>query len=224
METTGVIFDFNGTLFHDSDKQEKAWRDFAKQQFKREISDEEFRKHIHGRNNGYVLCYLSGRQLTEEQIDMFVEQKESGYRSLCRKDPIHFQLAPGAEELLEELKKRRIPRAIATASRKENVDFYIENFHLDRWFSPTTVIYDDGKIPGKPNPDFYLRAARGIGVPPECCIVFEDALSGIQSAFRAKIGTIIAVAPKEKWEEMRTTAGVADVIEDFYDFDRTFLK
>lgn len=47
----GIIFDFNGTLFQDSDKHEAAWRQFALEQFGRKITDEEFIRNIHGRNN-----------------------------------------------------------------------------------------------------------------------------------------------------------------------------
>ena len=46
---------------------------------------------------------------------------------------------------------------------------------------------------GKPNPDPYLVAAEAIGVPPDSCIVFEDAPSGIEAAKRAGM-TVIGLA------------------------------
>lgn len=49
MNNIGVVFDFNGTLFHDSDKHEKAWRQFFKNEFNRDVNDEEFKKYVHGR-------------------------------------------------------------------------------------------------------------------------------------------------------------------------------
>lgn len=57
----GVIFDFNGTMFFDSDKQEKAWRMYIKKMTGRDVSDEEFKERVHGRNNSDILEYFSGK-------------------------------------------------------------------------------------------------------------------------------------------------------------------
>ncbi|MEY8355648.1 HAD family phosphatase [Lachnospiraceae bacterium 54-53] len=112
----GVIFDFNGTLFWDSDQQELAWRNFAKEIVHREITDFEFQEYIHGRSNDFIFEYLFGRPLPQEERIELSEQKEKLYRQLCI-DQLPFQLAPGAAELLEKLKTENIPRAIETAPR-----------------------------------------------------------------------------------------------------------
>lgn len=51
----GVIFDFHGTLFNDSDKHEKAWQFFSREVFQRNISQEEFKRFIHGRNSEFIV-------------------------------------------------------------------------------------------------------------------------------------------------------------------------
>ena len=88
-----------------------------------------------------------------------------------------------------------MPLTIATATIKENVDFYFDTFALDRWFDPDKVVFDDGSFPGKPEPDIFLHAARKLGVPPEECLVIEDAYSGLRAANSANIGMIIAIDP-----------------------------
>ncbi len=50
---------------------------------------------------------------------------------------------------------------------------------------PLTIVRGDEGLPGKPQPDIFLEAARRIGVPPGRCIVFEDAPFGIEAARRA---------------------------------------
>jgi len=224
MSTIGVIFDFNGTLFNDSDKQEKAWRMFAEEEFHRTITDEEFLNYIHGRNNDFIMEYLSKESLTEVQINYFVEKKENRYRQLCKEDRFRFHLASGAVRLLNELKSRQIPRTIATASRKTNVDFYISSFDLKKWFDINSIIYDDGTIAGKPNPDFYLRASQAIAVPVQNCIVIEDAISGIQSAHNAGIGKVIAICPNSKQALFEQMPDVYDIISNFHEFDRLLLR
>ncbi|WP_040196993.1 HAD family hydrolase [Candidatus Soleaferrea massiliensis] len=220
----GVIFDFNGTLFDDAYQQEKAWRTFAREVFNREITQEEMFQHIHGRNNRFIMEYLAEKKLDDDQVDLLVERKETRYRSLCRENPDSFYLAAGAVQLLDELKVRGIPRTIATASRKSNVDFYIESFALETWFQPADIVYDDGSIPGKPEPDFYLRSAQKIGIAPKHCIVAEDAVSGIQSAWRAGIGRVVAVAPENRWDTLSEMKEVSNLIENFYAFDRSWLE
>ena len=138
----GVIFDFNGTLFFDGEQQERAWRLFAREAFGKEISDGEFRECVHGRNNDFTMQHLAGKALSARQVDEYVEEKETIYRRLCREDAARFHLALGAEELLDELRERGIPRTIATASRRGNVDFYIESFRLERWFDVEKLVYD----------------------------------------------------------------------------------
>ncbi len=224
MNTLGVIFDFNGTLFSDSEKQERAWRMFSETEFHRPITDDEFLNFVHGRNNTFIMEYLSGGPLTDRKCSEYVEKKETIYRGLCTEDKFHFHLACGAVKLLNELEARRIPRTIATASRKTNVDFYIHSFGLAKWFDTDKIIYDDGTVLGKPNPDFYLRAAHAIDVPVQNCIVVEDAVSGILSASNAGIRKIIAICPKSKQAFFEKMPEVYDVISNFHEFDRLLLR
>ena len=96
--------------------------------------------------------------------------------------------------------ENRIPHTIATMSGIENVEFYIEEFKLERWFDIDKIVYADGKIPGKPAPDIYQIAAKNLNLAPEDCIVVEDAVSGINAAYNAGIGKIIAIASMEPVE------------------------
>ena len=43
---------------------------------------------------------------------------------------------------------------------------------------------------GKPDPEVFLIAARRLGVPPERCVVLEDAPAGIEAARAAGMGSI----------------------------------
>ena len=96
----GIIFDFNGTLFWDSEIQENAWKTFGKKLSGRDITDEEFNTYFHGRTNKDTLEYLKKRELTEEEVNELAQQKESIYRDLCKSDLSKFKLAPGVERYL----------------------------------------------------------------------------------------------------------------------------
>jgi haloacid dehalogenase superfamily, subfamily IA, variant 3 with third motif having DD or ED len=213
----GVIFDFNGTLFWDSAQQELAWKTFAKELAHKEISELEFQKYIHGRSNDFILEYLMGRSLSQDELNKLSERKEECYRQLCI-DQLSFQLAPGAAEFLDYLKSKDIPRSIATSSGETNVDFYIHQLGLEKWFEHNAIVYNDGSIRGKPAPDIYIKAARAIHRVPQNCIVFEDAVSGIIAANAADIGKIIAVAHKDNWKYFESMKEVHSIISNYYEF------
>jgi beta-phosphoglucomutase-like phosphatase (HAD superfamily) len=124
-----------------------------------------------------------------------------------------FKLSPGAVDLLVFLIAHQIPRTITTASEKTNLDFFVDHLHLDRWFDPSLIVYDDGTRPGKPAPDIYLQAARYLGLAPAQCVVVEDSRSGIEAAHAAGIGHVVALGPADKHHELARLSGVHQSFE-----------
>jgi beta-phosphoglucomutase-like phosphatase (HAD superfamily) len=220
----GFIFDFNGTLFWDADKHLRAWKIFAREKCGEELSDERYFENMEGRNDRHAFAYLFGQGMSEEKILELTEIKEAMYRASCFEDRENMKLAEGAPKLFDFLAARGIPRTIATASCKSNVDFYVKEFLLSKWFDASKIIYDDGTIPGKPAPDFYARAARAIGVPARECVVAEDSVPGVMSAHRAGAGHIVVVAPGERRRMFEGMDEVGAIIADFNEFDRTLFS
>lgn len=89
----------------------------------------------------------------------------------------------GINELLDELDRRGIPRAITTSSPMERVKRYLEPLGLLSRFDKICTGYDVAK--GKPEPDIYLYGAESLGLRPEECLAIEDSPAGILSASRA---------------------------------------
>ncbi len=192
-----AIFDFNGTLFSDSDKHKDAWHVFTAR-YGKEVGEEELVTHFLGRSNAYILHRLFGADLPAREVARMTLEKEGIYRDLCRKDIANFHLMPGAEDFLDYLKESGVRFTIATGSEVSNVNFYFEEFGLSRWFDRARVVLDDGTLPGKPAPDVYLRAAAVLGVSPPDCAVFEDSSSGVCAAHSAGIGKIALISAT--WE------------------------
>ena len=211
----GIIFDYNGTMFFDSQENEQAWRQFIYTSANREITDQEFQHQIHGRPNQAALEYFFNRSLTPCEVAELSEGKERIYRQLCLENADRFHLVEGLTELLDQLIDQQIPCAIATAAGKGNIDFYIEHFDLHRWFDPTKIIYDDGTFPGKPNPAIYLKTAKVLSIEPKSCIVIEDSLSGIEAAKKANIGRIMGISPTGEQDHLHRLAGIDLILSDF---------
>ena len=223
MTYKGIIFDFNGTLYWDSAKHKQAWREFSKIIRGTEFSDEEMVHHMFGRTNEEILEYALGHKPAPEIVEKYGQEKEALYRQRALNDSENFHLAKGAVEFLDFLKKREIPRTIATMSDKVNVDFYFENFDLAKWFDIDKVVYADGIVPSKPAPDIYQIAAKNLGLEPKDCIVVEDAISGIKSASGAGIGKIIAICSEEPYEFYSNMPEVSEIIRDFDEIDRNLF-
>ena len=220
----GIIFDFNGTLYWDSPKHKQTWREYSKKLRGTAFSDEEMVKYMFGRTNEQIIKYAIGKQPTPEMVEKYGQEKEALYRQMCIEDSENFHLAQGVEKFLDFLKENNIPRTIATMSDWKNVEFYIKNFNLEKWFDIDKIVYSDGIIPGKPAPDIYEIAAKNLGLKTEECIVVEDALSGIESARAAGIGKIIAICSEEPPELYKTIPAVGGIIKNFDEFDRNLFE
>jgi len=214
-----VIFDFNGTMIFDTKMNDIAWREMLKKYCGRVISDEEMDSYVHGRPNADSIRHYINSELTDEEAEVYSEEKEIIYRALCLKETELFRLVKGLEPLLDRLKEHEIPFTIATAAGRNNVNFYFEHLGLSRWFSIDRVALADGTLPGKPEPDVYLRACKILNVDPGDCIVVEDSMAGLTSAARAGIGKIIAVASTFDAPQIRELPMVSAVIEDFEGFE-----
>lgn len=220
----GIIFDFNGTLFWDSQLHYDAWTDFSKILRGTPFSKEEMRDKMFGHTNADIIEYAIGKKPTKDMVQKYAQEKESLYRKRCLQEPDKFKLAPGAIELLDFLKTNEIPMTIATMSEWDNVEFYIKEFHLEKWFDLDKIVYSDGKIPGKPAPDIFLIAANKLGLKPEECVVIEDAVAGIEAAKKAGIGKIIAIASLEPVSFYQKIDGIEKIIHNFYEFDKNMFN
>ena len=220
----GIIFDFNGTLYWDSKRHSDAWRDFSKILRGTAFTDEEMREKMFGHTNEDIIEYAIGKKPTPEMVEKYAKEKEALYRKQCLIDKENFKLAPGAVEFLDFLKENNIPRTIATMSEWDNVEFYIKEFNLPRWFDVDKIVYSNGKIPGKPAPDIFMIAADKIGLNPKDCVVVEDAIAGINSAKSAGIGKILAIASLEPVEFYKGIDGVDSIIKSFDEIDRNMFE
>jgi len=87
---------------------------------------------------------------------------------------------PGVRELLAELKRRRLPAALATSSWKGWAEALLQATGLDGAFD--AVVWRQMVEHPKPAPDLFLRAAELVKVGPARCLVLEDTAPGLEAA------------------------------------------
>lgn len=208
----GVIFDFNGTLFFDSEKHKLAWGRMAKELRGYGTTPEEMQTHFYGVPNNRAIEYILGKECEESELNKYSELKESYYREFCKEDPETLHLVAGAHEVFETLVKKNIPFTIASASIKPNIDFFVESFELKKWFDPAKIIYDDGSYANKQK--MFEHAAQVLGVAMEECIVFEDSESGIRDAYAVGCRNIVVIDSMNVAEKYVGKPGIVAIEKD----------
>ena len=202
-----MIFDMDGVIVDNHRYHLRSWLSF----FERNgihMTEAEYKEKVNGRVMHTILPALLNRPLSAEEIRTLGDQKEAEYRELYRPD---IQPTPGLVDFLRELQQKDVPRAIATSAPPSNVDFTLEHTRLRSYFP---VIVDDTMVTtGKPDPEVYLKSAEQLGMPTDRCIVFEDAILGIQAGKSAGM-SVVALATTHTRDELEATE--ADyIVEDF---------
>lgn len=107
--------------------------------------------------------------------------------------PREIRPMPGLMELLYQLEKRKIPKAVATSSHQRFADIALGQFELQPRFE--FVLTAESVVNGKPHPDVYLLAAKRMGLDSNQLLVLEDSVTGSRAA--AAAGTTVIAVPTE---------------------------
>jgi HAD superfamily hydrolase (TIGR01509 family) len=92
---------------------------------------------------------------------------------------------PGLGELLDEVDRRSLPKAVASSGVQRYVSAVLGEVGLTERFH--TIVTGDEVESGKPAPDIFLAAARALSIAPQRCLVLEDASAGVQAAKAAEM-------------------------------------
>ncbi len=207
-----VIFDMDGVIVDNFKFHVKAWIVFG-ERHNIPIKEEQIMP-LFGNTNSQILPLFFDTLSTEKSLVLAAE-KEQIYREVFAQEvkPI-----AGLFELLETLKMANLPIAVATGGPRTNVDFVMKHTGFAKYFD---VIVDDSMISrGKPSPEIFLKVATLLDVKPANCLVFEDAVHGIDAAISAgmKVIALTTTYPKEKLERANY------IINDFTEISPELLK
>ncbi len=189
----GILFDFNGTLFFDTDCHVKAFEKYYASKNMDVPSREFIITNLFGLSNEAIYRSYFDANATIEDCKRFGREKEGFYYEACLTPPFEMKYSNGVCELLSYLKENGIPYCLATGAGLDNIAFYNEHLELSKWFDREHIVCADDEVKCKPDPAIYEYAASKIGLTAPECIVFEDGTLGLIAANKANAGAAIAI-------------------------------
>jgi HAD superfamily hydrolase (TIGR01509 family) len=212
----GALFDWDGVLVDSKALHQAAWDQVATE-FGYPHGPDDFRRHF-GSQNRRAITEILGWTQDLAQVERISLRKELIYRERLGKADIWM---PGSAEFVEHLAARGIPCAVVSSSPRENIDVVLAQGGRRRLLH--TIVTAEDTTASKPDPEGFLLGAARLELPPERCIVFEDAPAGIQAGLAGGM-RVIALSTTHPAEELSQahlvtpalTAGLLPKIEGWF--------
>jgi HAD superfamily hydrolase (TIGR01509 family) len=190
MRPAGVVFDFDGVLVDSEGLWYRAYSQVLAE-FGVTVSREDYAREWVSLGRGpEIAVERFGLPVTPDELR---RRRTPLVEKLVLEDGVPM---PGVREALERL-GARYPLAVATNSWERVVRGFLEKHGLAGAFGGRLVTKECYPR-AKPAPDAYLAAAAALGLPPERCVVIEDAEKG---AFAAHAAGARCVAVPNWWTE-----------------------
>lgn len=185
-----VIFDCDGTLVNSMPYHFEAWCEALTLFGAANIFKEDVFYAMGGRPTIDIVVELNAEyNLKLDPEAVAFAKRQAFLKKLDKIDLIH-EVAEFAESL-----RGKKPMAIATGGTRLVIEKTLQAVGVSDLFDEV-VTADDVEV-GKPAPDIFLKAAELLGVPPERCLVLEDAPAGVMAAQTAGMAVISVPAPMD---------------------------
>lgn len=174
-----VIFDMDGVLIDSHQAHYESWQILADEN-DWSYSMAEFEAGFGRTSRENVDVAWGHLDLDKDRCVELVDRKEELFREILQKD---FPAMEGAAQLIQALFDEQFRLALGTSGPNENAALVLGLLGVAQILS--TRVTADHVTRGKPDPQVFQLAAEKLGVPPEKCLVVEDAPAGIEAAKRA---------------------------------------
>jgi beta-phosphoglucomutase len=201
------LFDLDGVLVDTAKYHYLAWREIAKELgFVFTEDDNEKLKGVSRMRSLEILLGVGGISLEAESKTLLAEKKNALYlQHVLKMRP--GEVLPGAREFLDDCRNHKLGIGLGSASK--NATTLLDLLKLTPLFD---VIIDGNKVTkAKPDPEVFLTGARELGVPPQNCVVFEDAEAGIEAALAARMFSVGIGDPDILKKANFVTSGLKDL-------------
>jgi beta-phosphoglucomutase len=181
MKIRACIFDLDGVIVDTAKYHFLAWKRLADQLgINFTEKDNERLKGVSRMASLEIILGLGNKIIDQDKKNELARLKNLWYNDYIRKMTPE-EILPGSLDFVKELKKANIRVAVGSASK--NTPVILDRVGISKLFD---AVADGNNVEkAKPDPEVFLKASEMLGIEPEECIVFEDALAGVQAALNA---------------------------------------
>ena len=182
----GFIFDLDGVIVDTAKYHYLAWKKLANElgfEFTKEQN--ELFKGVSRKRCLEILLDIGNRTATQQEFNTWMVEKNLDYLKYIENMDAS-EILPDVPKILEYLKENNIPIALGSASK--NAQPILEKVGLLHYFD--AIVDGNNVTKAKPDPEVFLLAAKHLGLKANDCIVFEDAVAGVEAANAAKMISI----------------------------------
>jgi HAD superfamily hydrolase (TIGR01509 family) len=209
-----IIFDLDGVIINSNPAIVSFWHEWAQNEHIT-LSEAQVMQWVYGRKVTATIEGLFSHLSDTRKKDI----EEAGYLfdSNMRPDGVI-----GVQEFIKTLSSMNFPIGVVTSSHHNRMHQMLAHIDLANEFKHFITAHD--VVNGKPDPEPYLKMAEKLHIHPSACLVFEDAISGIQSAVAAGM-KVIGIGDLQNADTL-IAAGANEVITNFHaiDIHYTHLK
>ncbi|WP_426580974.1 beta-phosphoglucomutase [Mucilaginibacter sp. R-33] len=172
------IFDLDGVIVDTAVYHYKAWKRLANSLgFDFTEHQNEQLKGVSRVRSLQLILGWGGVTKTEAEQEQLATQKNTWYMEMVNQMKPE-EILPGAKEFLTTCRAVGLKTALGSASK--NSMTILEKIGITDMFD---AVIDGNKVSkAKPDPEVFLAGAQALGVQPEECVVFEDAIAGVEAA------------------------------------------
>jgi beta-phosphoglucomutase len=191
-QTKACLFDLDGVIVDTAVYHFQAWRRLANElRFDFTEHQNEQLKGISRMESLELILNWGNITLTETEKLDWATRKNSWYLDLVMQMTPN-EVLEGVPEFLKSLQERNIKIALGSASK--NSKLILEKIQMLHYFD--AIIDGNNITKGKPNPQVFLLGAEATNTQPTECVVFEDAVAGVQAGKAAGM-TVVGVGSPE---------------------------
>lgn len=192
MNVKACIFDLDGVIVDTAVYHFKSWK---------RLADElgiNFTEHDNERLKGVsrmrsldIILEIGNVTKTDAEKDELAARKNEWYTEMINKMKPE-EVLPGARQFLELVRKAGIKTALGSASKNSGI--ILEKTNLASLFD--TIVDGNHVSKAKPDPEVFLKGAEALNEKPVDCVVFEDAIAGVEAALAGGMKVIGIGSPE----------------------------
>lgn len=182
----GLLFDLDGVIVDTAKYHYIAWKEVADGLgIPFTLEDNERLKGVSRDRSFEIILEIGGREMPKDEQEIYCTKKNEVYLGYVKNIKVE-EILPGVKDFLKDARANGYKIALGSASKNSKI--ILDGLGITSLFD---AIIDGTKVAkAKPDPEVFMKGAETLGLGYGECLVFEDAVAGIEAAHAAGMKAI----------------------------------